>query len=168
MRDNSLRSVQMFGIPVCPPRPPAHFNRHVARSYTRNWCCREHYRQITFNVVTGSENRSASKYTTQNVLRIISCLWWNNLEMAAIQRLIGSLTPLLCCDCITWVTHKLLRVVVASNWTVWDIIMIWSKFWNLNFWGSGGTSILGVYFFDTTERVLPIVHIWYRAMKFKK
>ena len=41
---------------------------------------------------------------------------WDNLEMAAIQRLIGSAheTPLPDCDCIKQVTHELLTVVASG------------------------------------------------------
>ena len=53
-------------------------------------------------------------------------------------------TPLPGCDCITCVTHKLLTVVAAGNWTVWDIFMTWSNvlkppflgllLWRQNIW----------------------------------
>ena len=68
-------------------------------------------------------------------------------------------TPLPGCDCITWVTHKLLTVVAAGNLTVWDIFMTCSNILKPPFLGSASL---------TTECVLPIVHIWYTAMKFSK
>ena len=76
-------------------------------------------------------------------------------------------TPLPGCDCIMWVTHKLLIVVVLV--TDWDIFMTWSNTLKPPFgggvWGKPpflrSASLM-------TERMLPIVHIWYIAMKFRK
>ena len=77
-------------------------------------------------------------------------------------------TPLPGCDCITWVTHKQLTVVAAGNWTFWDIIMIWSQFWNLHFWGSGGNLNFWGSTSLTTEQVLPIIHIWYSVPQLRE
>ena len=52
---------------------------------------------------------------------------WNNLEMAAIQRLIGwmiSRSRLPGCDYITWVTYKLLTVVASG---IFNIFMTWTR-----------------------------------------
>ena len=57
--------------------------------------------------------------------------------------------PLPGCDCITWVTHKLLTVVAAGNWTDCDIFMTWSNILKPPFWGIWGKPpFWGVYFFD--------------------
>ena len=75
-------------------------------------------------------------------------------------------TPLPGCDCITWVTYKLLTVVAAGNWTDWEICMTWSNIMKPPFWGYGEN----LYFWGSaslmTEHMLPIVHIWYIVMKF--
>ena len=57
------------------------------------------------------------------------------------------------CDCITWVTHKLLTVVAAGNLTNWDIFMTWSNILKPPFWG--------VCFFDNRTHVTYCSHLVY-------
>ena len=44
-------------------------------------------------------------------------------------------TPLPGCDWITWVTHKLLKVVASGIWTVWTCSWHGVTLWNLHFGG---------------------------------
>ena len=44
-------------------------------------------------------------------------------------------TPLPGCDCITWVTHKLMKVVASGILTVLDIFMTWSNIVKPPLWG---------------------------------
>ena len=39
------------------------------------------------------------------------------------------------CDCLMWVTHKLLTVVVSGIWTVLEIFITWSNIVKPLFWG---------------------------------
>ena len=69
-------------------------------------------------------------------------------------------TPLPGCDCITCV--KLLTVVAAGNWTVWDISMTWSYILKPQFWGFGGRPpFWGVCFFDDRTHVTYCSHLVY-------
>ena len=62
-------------------------------------------------------------------------------------------TPLPGCDCVTWVSHKLLTVVAAGNCTVWDIFMTWRNILE--------PPLLGVCFFDDRTRVTYCSHLVY-------
>ena len=74
-------------------------------------------------------------------------------------------TQLSGCDCITWVTHKLLTVVAAGNWTDWDIFVTLTfrdlTFWNLHFGGLGKPPCLRVCFFDDIPHVNYCSHLVY-------
>ena len=69
-------------------------------------------------------------------------------------------TPLPGCDCITWVTHKLLTVVAAGNWIDWEMFMTWKNILKPPFWEVWGKpQFLGVCFFDDRTHVTCCLHL---------
>ena len=85
---------------------------------------------------------------------------WNNLEMAAIQRLIGSMRR----RCQTVFASR------GSHTSYWQLLLlIFEVFWTFSWPGVTlrNFNYLG-YNSLTTERLLHIVQIWYTTMRFRK
>ena len=85
---------------------------------------------------------------------------WNNIKMAAIQRLIGSMRR----RCETVIASR------GSHTSYWQLLfLVFEVFWTFSWPGVTlrNFNLLG-YNSLTTERLLHIVQIWYTTMRFRK
>ena len=123
-------------------------------------------------VFSDHDTKPTCSYTTHNLLKITQCFVMEQLTILkwqpCIQRLIGSMT-------------RRCQAVIASrgsHTSYWQLLLLvieligtfaWLgvTFWNPHFGRSGGNLHFGGSASLMTERMLPIVHIWYMAMKFR-